>query len=352
MLCPTIAPAQAARRRAIAVVAALALLAGCATVTPRTGTSAGFANALARALPFAVGVYGVTRGEPAAIGGVERPSNGAERGTAPLPDARIGAGFLIDADGHVVTAAHVVADSDEVIVKLADQRVLSATLIGTDADTDIALLRIASRGPVAPPLGRSTTLRPGHWVLAVGEPYGLNRSVAAGIVGGMDRHFSDDSELLYVQSDLALNPGNSGGPLLDAAGDIVGMNMRTVVGSYGAPGVSLSIPIEVVQGIAAELRANGSIVRPRLGAEFDDVTAVVAMLRGRATTQGALVAIVRRGSLAERMGLRVDDIVVAMNERPIMRSADLARALLAWRQVAGTRLVVLRGEAVLTLALD
>jgi S1-C subfamily serine protease len=176
--------------------------------------------------------------------------------------------------------------------------------------------------------------------------------VAAGIVGGMDRHFSDDSELLYVQSDLALNPGNSGGPLLDAAGDIVGMNMRTVVGSYGAPGVSLSIPIEVVQGIAAELRANGSIVRPRLGAEFDDVTAVVAMLRGRATTQGALVAIVRRGSLAERMGLRVDDIVVAMNERPIMRSADLARALLAWRQVAGTRLVVLRGEAVLTLALD
>jgi len=106
------------------------------------------------------------------------------------------------------------------------------------------------------------------------------------------------------------------------------------------------------QVVAAELRANGSIVRPRLGAEFDDVTAVVAMLRGRATTQGALVAIVRRGSLAERMGLRVDDIVVAMNERPIMRSADLARALLAWRQVAGTRLVVLRGGVVLTLTLD
>jgi serine protease Do len=229
---------------------------------------------------------------------------------------------------------------------------LRATVIGTDLDTDIALLHIDSAGPVAPPLGRSTTLRPGHWVLSVGEPYGLNRSVAAGIVGGMDRHFGDEPELLFVQSDLALNPGNSGGPLLDATGDIVGMNLRTVVGAYGAPGVSLSVPIEIVQSIVAELRASGSIVRPRLGAEFDDVSAPVAMARGRGTVQGAMVAIVRRGSLAERMGLKVDDIVLAINDRPIAHSADLARALLAWRQEAGTRIVVMRGEALLTLRLD
>jgi serine protease Do len=189
-------------------------------------------------------------------------------------------------------------------------------------------------------------------VLSVGEPYGLNRSVAAGIVGGMDRHFGDEPELLFVQSDLALNPGNSGGPLLDATGDIVGMNLRTVVGAYGAPGVSLSVPIEIVQAIVAELRTSGSIVRPRLGAEFDDVSAPVAMARGRSTVQGAMVAIVRRGSLAERMGLKVDDIVLAINDRPIAHSADLARALLAWRQEAGTRVVVMRGEALLTLRLD
>lgn len=339
------APISAARAAALA---AACLLAACST--PPADPRGGFATALARALPFAVGVYGVARSEPAAIGGL--PPNADERGVSALPYARIGAGFLIDAAGHIVTAAHVVSESDEVIVKLADQRVLRASLIGTDLDTDIALLRIDSAGPVAPPLGRSTTLRPGHWVLSVGEPYGLNRSVAAGIVGGMDRHFGDEPELLFVQTDLALNPGNSGGPLLDATGDIVGMNLRTVVGAYGAPGVSLSIPIEIVLDIVAELRSSGSIVRPRLGAEFDDVSAPVAIARGRSTVQGAMVAIVRRGSLAERLGLKVDDIVLAINDRPIAHSADLARALLAWRREAGTRMVVMRGETLLTLRLD
>jgi serine protease Do len=335
--------------RSIFPVLSLAwLLAACSA--PAADPRGGFATALARAMPFAVGVYGVAHGEPAGIGGL--PPNVGERGPPATPYSRIGAGFLIDAAGYIVTAAHVVSESDEVIVKLADQRVLRATVIGTDLDTDIALLRIDSAGPVAPPLGRSTTLRPGHWVLSVGEPYGLNRSVAAGIVGGMDRHFGDEPELLFVQSDLALNPGNSGGPLLDATGDIVGMNLRTVVGAYGAPGVSLSVPIEIVQAIVAELRTSGSIVRPRLGAEFDDVSAPVAMARGRSTVQGAMVAIVRRGSLAERMGLKVDDIVLAINDRSIAHSADLARALLAWRQEAGTRIVVMRGDALLTLRLD
>ncbi len=329
----------------------LSLLAGCVSPPPSGVAREGFAAALARALPFAVGVYGVARSEPAAVGGGPAPHE-AERGTPVMPYARVGAGFMIDNQGHLVTAAHVVTDTDEVIVKLADQRVMPATLIGADADLDIALLRIDSPGPVAPPLGRSTLLRPGHWVLSVGEPYGLNRSVAAGIVGGTDRHFSDDPELLYLQTDLALNPGNSGGPLVDASGEIVGMNMRTVVGAYGTPGVSLSIPIEIVLTIAAELRAGGRIDRPRLGAEFGDVSAQLALATGRGTTQGSVVTNVRHGSLAERMGLKVDDLVVAMNDRPIASSADLARVLLGWRLTAGTRLVVLRGESVLTLKLD
>src|SRR5512147_2588401 len=314
------------RTTLLALSVLLALLGGCATGAHRAPPD-GFATALARAMPFAVGVYGVARAEPVAEG-VAQPQADAERGEPAMPYARVGAGFMIDNEGHLVTAAHVVTDTDEIIVKLADQRVLPATLVGGDAELDIALLRIASPGPVAPPLGRSTTLRPGHWVLSVGEPYGLNRSVAAGIVGGMDRHFGDEPELLFVQSDLALNPGNSGGPLLDATGDIVGMNLRTVVGAYGAPGVSLSVPIEIVQAIVAELRTSGSIVRPRLGAEFDDVSPPVAIARGRSTVQGAMVAIVRRGSLAERMGLKVNDIVLAINDRPIAHSADLARALL------------------------
>ena len=333
-------------RPALALV--FALLAGCAQ-SPGGFQRDGFAVAMGRALPFAVGVYGVADAEPVAEGAAQGE---AERGEPPMPYARVGAGFMIDNEGHVVTAAHVVTDTDEVLVKLSDQRVLPAMVVGADTDLDIALLRIASPGPVAPPIGRSTQLRPGHWVLSVGEPYGLNRSVAAGIVGGTDRHFSDDPELLYLQTDIALNPGNSGGPLINAQGEIVGMNIRTVVGAYGTPGVSLSIPIEIVLSIAAEMRSGGSIARPRLGAEFDDVSPQQAMASGRGATQGSAVRAVRRGSLAERMGLKPDDVIVAMNDKPIGSSADLARSLLGWRQTAGTKLVVLRGGAVLTLKLD
>jgi S1-C subfamily serine protease len=333
------------RRRALSLLSLLGPLTfvGCTAPVvpgrfPRADT--GFAAALARALPYAVGVYGSAQSRREDYEGAG-PTADAERGEA-QPYSRIGAGFVVDAQGLVVTAGHVVADTDQIVVKLADQRVLAAQLVGTDADTDIALLRIDYATPRPPPLGRAGTLRPGHWVLAVGEPYGLNRSVSAGVVGGTDRHFVDDPELLYIQTDLALNPGNSGGPLVDAAGNIVGMNMRTVVGAYGAPGVSLSIPIEIVLEVVGELQRHGSVVRPRLGAEFLDLSPPIALLRGRSDTNGALVVGVQPGSLAERLGLQVEDIVVGMQGRPVANSADLARLLLAWRAPAGTRMKVLR----------
>lgn len=349
-------PDPAVRRARLALpLALLAVLlpAGCAAPlmpgrVPRADT--GFAAALARALPHAVGVYGLARRERIDFDSAAGPAAEAERGVD-APYARIGAGFFVDAAGLLVTAGHVVADTEQVVVKLADQRVLAAEVLGIDADTDIALLRLAHQAAEAPPLGRSTTLRPGHWVLAVGEPYGLYRSVTAGIVGGMDRHFVDDPELLFIQTDLPLNPGNSGGPLVDAAGHIVGMNMRTVVGAYGAPGVSLSIPIEVVLEVADELRRHGSVVRPRLGAEFVDLSPPVALLRGRSDTAGALVLSVQPGSLAEQLGLQTGDIVVGMGERPVASSADLARLLLGWRDSAGTRLKVLREGAARELRL-
>ncbi|MBX3604757.1 MAG: trypsin-like peptidase domain-containing protein [Piscinibacter sp.] len=334
----------AVRRRHLLSLLALPMLGACAApvvpgLVPRAST--GFAGALARALPYAVGVYGSAHRRVEDESGAG-PTADAERGADPQPYARIGAGFMVDAQGLVVTAGHVVTDTDQVVVKLDDQRVLAAQVIGIDADTDIALLRIDYRAPRAPPLGRASTLRPGHWVLAIGEPYGLNRSVSAGVVGGTDRHFVDEPELLYLQTDLALNPGNSGGPLVDAGGNIVGMNVRTVIGAYGAPGVSLSIPIEVVNEVVAELLSSGSVTRPRLGAEFVDLSPTVALMRGRRDTSGALVTAVRPGSLAERLGLQVDDIVVGMQDRPIANSADLARLLLSWRVLAGTRLRVLR----------
>lgn len=314
-------------------------LAGCALAPPRSDS--GFAPALASALPHVVGVYALERAERADFDPAGTTAE-AERGAGAQPQARIGAGFFVDAGTLLVTAAHVVAQAEPLVVKLADQRVLPAELVGSDPDTDIALLRIAPQALPAPPLGRSAELRPGHWVLAVGEPYGLYRSVTAGIVGGTDRHFADDPELPFIQTDLPLNPGNSGGPLLDAAGRVVGMNLRTVVGAYGAPGVSLAIPVEIVLEVAGELQRHGRVQRLHLGADFADLTAPLALQLGRPDTAGALVLAVQPGSLAERMDLRAGDLVLAMGERGVARSADLARQLLGWRRAEGTRITVLR----------
>lgn len=338
----------------LAAVLVAVALSGCAApgaappvqAWARGGAPASFAPALQRGLPWTLGVYGTS---PRAA--AEDPDD--------LLDVRIGAGFFIDGQGHAMTAAHVVQDAQQVVVRLPDQRVLPATVQALDEEADIALLQLPAeavptgrQAGAVPPLGSAMRLRPGDWVLAVGEPYGLNRSVTAGVVGGTDRHFGDDHELLFIQSDLALNPGNSGGPLLDAAGDIVGLNLRTLAGMYGTPGVSLSVPIEIVLQVAAELRAGSSIRRPRLGAQFADLAPPMAWLRGWTQAQGALLVSVTGGSLAERIGLRAGDVVVAMNSRAVAHSADFARQLLAWRQPLGTRFLVRRGPQFHTLVVD
>jgi serine protease Do len=309
----------------------------------------GFSAALRQALPSVVGVYGVGIAPEAvdlssqAGPGLARMS-GQERAPWSTPSAptSIGAGFFIDGAGTVVTAAHVVADARQILVKTADLRVFVAQLIDQDEETDIALLRVPSEGIAAPLFGRSAASRPGDWVLAVGEPFGLKGSVVAGIVAGRTRHFAEDSEGLFIQSDLALNPGNSGGPLLNASGAIIGMNLRTVVGPFGTAGVSLSIPIETVLQIAAELKSGTTRQRPRLGAGFEDVSASAALEAGRSYATGALITRVDGESAARRLGLKAGDIVVGMNGHPIEDSADLARWLMAWRGLPGTRLVVWR----------
>lgn len=305
-----------------------------------SGSPPGFSAALAKGQSLAVGVYGV--GSAYSAAGLAR----AGPGQAVVQDTeadRVAAGFVVSgAEGLIVTAVHAVAGCERIVVKLPDQRVVEAQRVGEDEEADIALLRLPFALPEPPRPGRSAALRAGDWVLAIGEPYGLGRSVVAGIVGGKDRHFVEDGELLFIQSDLALNPGNSGGPLLDADGALVGMNTRTVVGSFGATGVSLSIPIEIVMQIVAELRDTGRPRRPRLGAGFDEVSPVAALALRRPYASGALVTRVDIDSLAERMDLRVGDIVVGMNGRPIAQGGDLVRALLAWQPGGATSVVVQR----------
>ena len=336
-----------------------------------------FAPALKRGLSIAVGVHGL--GTVGIAGGAPQPGRagaaswridakwrsslalapaGEPAPAQPGPDAqnqivdRIGAGFLVSgAEGLIVTAAHVVVGAQLVLVRLPDQRLVRATLVGDDAAADIALLRVPLQLPEPPPPGRSGALRPGDWVLAVGEPYGLGRSVAAGVVGGIDRHFPEDREMLFIQSDLALNPGNSGGPLLDSGGALIGMNSRSIVGLFGTTGISLSIPIEIVLQIVDELRTEGRVARPRLGAIFDDITPAVAVLVQRPDASGALVVTVGSDTPAERLGLQVGDIIVGMNGQAIAGSGDLVRALLAWRSERGTRMTVHRLSDVVELQL-
>jgi serine protease Do len=251
----------------------------------------------------------------------------------------------------VVTAAHVVYGASGIAIKLHDRRVLRARLVGMDLATDIALLKVDTPEPVQPVLGRSINLRTGDWVLAIGQPYGMDLTVGAGIVGGMNRHFEEDRDSVFIQTDVALNPGNSGGPLVSMSGDIVGMNSRVVVSQFGSPGLGLSVPIEVVLQVAADLQEGRRIVRPRLGARFSDVPAPWALSAGRPYASGALVREVDADGVAQRSGLRAGDVVVSMNGQPIGDSADLVRLLLNWRQVPGTTLVVFRNGQDVTLGL-
>ncbi|CAM4192631.1 S1C family serine protease [Roseateles saccharophilus] len=309
-------------------LAALAPVAAAATAT--TGrVPASFAAAYQRGAAWAVGVYMFVPGED---------------------EPRVGAGFFVDDKGSIATAAHLLGPAQQILIALPDRKLLAAEVLGRDEAADIALLRISPAPRLRPVLACTGCLRVGDWVMAIGEPFGLERSVSAGIVSGKDRHFSDDDALLFIQSDVGLNPGNSGGPLLDASGAIVGMNARTIVGPVGTPGASLAIPIDIVMQVIGELRPDGGAPpRPRLGAAFDDVPPLVAWSAGRHETRGALILSVPHGSLAEQLQLHAGDIVTTMNGRPIAGSADLVNALLAWRRLAGTRLVVRRAGEELML---
>lgn len=315
-----------------ALVLALALP-GCATTPPpRVVALPDFGLALARSLPYTVGVY---RSDDAA----PREGPGADAAT----DVSLGAGIVLDSRGLIATAAHIVAGNDPVVVRLPDDRVLPATRVGVDEDADIALLQVDARWDAAPPLGTSLGLRPGDWVLAIGEPYGLERSVMAGIVGGARRHFADDEAVLFIQTSITVNPGNSGGPLVDAGGTIVGMNLRAVVSPLGMAGLGLAAPIELVQQIAAELQATPRATRPRLGALFEDVLPPEALAVGLSRSRGAVVRLIRPDGAAARLGLQVGDVVTGMNGRPVGGGAEFARLLLEWRHDEALRLTVFRG---------
>jgi len=235
----------------------------------------------------------------------------------------LGSGFIISADGYVLTNNHVVADADEIIVRLSDRSELEAKLIGADPRTDVALLKVEGKGLPILKLGKSDDLKVGEWVLAIGSPFGFDHSATAGIVSAKGRSLPNESYVPFIQTDVAINPGNSGGPLFNLDGEVVGINSQIFTRSGGFMGLSFAIPIDVAMDVATQLKSSGKVSRGWLGVVIQEVNKDLAESFGLDKPAGALVAQVLQEGPAAKGGLQVGDVILSLNGQPIVMSADL-----------------------------
>lgn len=239
-------------------------------------------------------------------------------------DARsLGSGFIISEDGYVLTNNHVVADADEIVVRLSDRREFVAELIGNDPRSDLALLKIDAGDLPVVTIGASSELRVGEWVLAIGSPFGFEHSVTAGIVSAKGRSLPTENYVPFIQTDVAINPGNSGGPLFNLDGEVVGINSHIYSRTGGFMGLSFAIPIELAMNVSEQLRTKGHVSRGWLGVLIQDVTRDLAESFGMSRPQGALVAEVMPESPAADAGLQPGDVIVEYDGRTVPRSGAL-----------------------------
>lgn len=236
-----------------------------------------------------------------------------------------GSGFIVSADGYILTNAHVVDGADEVVVKLNDKREFRAKVVGTDTRTDVALIKINAQGLPKVAIGDPDRLRVGEWVLAIGAPFGFENSVTAGIVSAKGRSLPQENYVPFIQTDVAVNPGNSGGPLFNLKGEVVGVNSQILSRSGGYMGLSFAIPIDVAMDVAEQLKGKGKVSRGRLGVSIQEVTADLAEALGLDKPRGALVADIEPGSPADKAGVQISDIVLKFDGKPVNASIDLPR---------------------------
>ena len=247
--------------------------------------------------------------------------NAIPRGGVPMRGQ--GSGFIVSPDGYILTNAHVVANANEVWVRLTDRRELKAKVVGSDRQTDIAVLKIDAKDLPTVKIGDSRSVNPGEWVAAIGSPFGFENSVSAGIVSAKSRSLPDATYVPFIQTDVAVNPGNSGGPLFNLAGEVVGINSQIYSRSGGYQGISFAIPIEVAMGVKDQIVKHGKVTRGRLGVSVQEVNAPLAESFGLDRPRGALVASVDKSGPAEKAGVQVGDIIVKYDGKPIEHSADL-----------------------------
>ena len=306
---------------------------------------------------------------PVPPGGQNQPGP-APRGRRQAPPQQdeevprgIGSGFILSADGYVLTNAHVVDGADEVYVTLTDKREFKAKVLGADARTDVALLKIDGGALPHLTMGDSDKIRVGEWVIAIGSPFNLENTVTAGIISAKSR---DTGEFLpLIQSDVAVNPGNSGGPLINMRGEVIGINSQIATMSGGYNGISFAVPIDEAMRVSDQLKKTGKVTRGRIGVTIGELSKDVAESLGLKTAQGAQVAKIEPGSPADKGGIKVGDIILKFNGKIIDRSSDLPRlvggtpvgsraTLTVWRQGAQQELPItvaeLQGDQVAAVA--
>jgi len=272
----------------------------------------------------------------------------------PDPEAySLGSGFLISEDGYILTNAHVVSEAapEEIVVRLADRREFEAKVIGYDLETDIGLLKIEARGLPQVRIGDPAKLQPGEWVAAIGSPFGFERSVTAGIVSAKGRFLPGESFVPFIQTDVAVNPGNSGGPLFNLRGEVVGVNSVILSDSGGYMGLSFAIPIDVAMDVAAELRAYGKVTRGRIGVRIQELTRDLAKALRLPVAAGALVTEVEPEGPADLAGVRAGDVLVRFGGRPVESPADLLQLAASAKPGDRVRVEWLRQGATLAAAL-
>jgi serine protease Do len=235
----------------------------------------------------------------------------------------VGSGFILSADGFIMTNAHVVDGADEVLVTLTDKREFKARIIGADKRSDLAVVKIDATGLPAVKVGDVSRLKVGEWVMAIGSPFGLDNTVTAGIVSAKQRDTGD--YLPFIQTDVAINPGNSGGPLINMRGEVVGVNSQIYSRSGGSMGISFAIPMDEAFRVSEQLRVSGRVSRGRIGVQIEQVTKEVAESIGLGKPQGALVRGVEAGSPAEKAGVEAGDIITKFEGKAVDKSSDLPR---------------------------
>ncbi|NDH55142.1 MAG: DegQ family serine endoprotease [Burkholderiaceae bacterium] len=279
---------------------------------------------------------------------------GNRRGQPEEIERGVGSGFIIDSNGIVMTNAHVVEGATTIYVTLTDKREFKAKLLGADKRTDLAVLKIDATGLPKLPLGDSSKVKVGEWVVAIGSPFGLENTVTAGIVSAKSRDTGD--YLPFIQTDVAVNPGNSGGPLLNTAGQVIGINSQIFSRSGGYMGISFAIPIDEAIRVADQLRTTGRLVRGRIGVAIGEINKEVAESLGLGKPRGAFVRNVEPGAPAAKGGIEAGDVILSFNGRDINKSTDLPRivgetkpgtsaTVRVWRKGANRDLTVVVADA-------